>query len=80
MQVSGGIQWVMVVNLIIWTGLFLYLRRLDGKLRALESLPQESAATAPANTAAPAAPANTANTANTVPTASRTTTAEETSR
>lgn len=48
MQVSGGIQWVMVVNLIIWTGLFLYLRRLDAKLRELESspsIPLESAAT-----------------------------------
>jgi CcmD family protein len=37
MQVSGGIEWVMVVNLIIWTGLFLYLRRLDRQVRALES-------------------------------------------
>jgi CcmD family protein len=33
----GGIEWVMVVNLIIWTGLFLYLRRLDRQLRALET-------------------------------------------
>ena len=39
MQVSGGIEWVMVVNLIIWTGLFLYLWRLDRKVRALESSP-----------------------------------------
>ncbi len=36
MAVSGGIQWVLAVNLIIWTGLFLYLRRLDRNLRALE--------------------------------------------
>ncbi len=36
MAVSGGIEWVMLVNLIIWTGLFLYLRRLDRKLRLLE--------------------------------------------
>lgn len=35
---SGSIEWVMVVNLIIWTGLFLYLRRLDRKVRALEAL------------------------------------------
>ena len=34
---SGSIEWVMVVNLIIWTGLFLYLRRLDRKVRALEA-------------------------------------------
>ena len=37
MQVSGSIEWVMVVNLIIWTGLFLYLRRLDRQGRALEA-------------------------------------------
>jgi CcmD family protein len=36
MPVSGGIQWVLAVNLIIWTGLFLYLRRLDRKLREIE--------------------------------------------
>jgi CcmD family protein len=29
----------MVVNLVIWTGLFLYLRRLDRKLRELENTP-----------------------------------------
>jgi CcmD family protein len=37
MQVSGSIEWVMVVNLIIWTGLFLYLRRLHRQVRALEA-------------------------------------------
>jgi CcmD family protein len=37
-QVSGSIHWVMVVNLVIWTGLFLYLRRLDRKLRDLETI------------------------------------------
>ena len=31
-QVSGSIHWVMVVNLVIWTGIFLYLRRLDRRL------------------------------------------------
>jgi CcmD family protein len=36
-QVSGGIHWVMAVNLVIWTGLFLYLRRLDRKVRQLEN-------------------------------------------
>jgi CcmD family protein len=36
MQVSGGIGWVLAVNLIIWTGLFYYLRRLDRKIREIE--------------------------------------------
>jgi CcmD family protein len=49
MPVSGGIAWVMVVNLIIWTGLFLYLRRLDRQVRALET-----AAGSPATPATPA--------------------------
>ena len=31
-QVSGSIHWVMVVNLVIWTGIFLYVRRLDRRL------------------------------------------------
>jgi CcmD family protein len=39
-QVSGSIHWVMVVNLVIWTGLFLYLRRLDRKVRELETTRQ----------------------------------------
>jgi CcmD family protein len=38
MAVSGGILWVMAVNLIIWTGLFVYLWRLDRKLAELEDL------------------------------------------
>lgn len=33
---SGGIGWVLAVNLIIWTGIFLYLLRLGAKLRDLE--------------------------------------------
>jgi CcmD family protein len=33
---SEGVLWVAAANLVIWTGLFLYLLRLDGKLRALE--------------------------------------------
>jgi CcmD family protein len=32
----GGMGWIYVVNLIIWTGLFLYLLRLDSRLRHLE--------------------------------------------
>jgi CcmD family protein len=39
-QVSGSIHWVMVVNLVIWTGIFLYLRRLDRKLREVETARQ----------------------------------------
>lgn len=36
-MVSGGIGWVVVVNLVIWTGLFVYLLRLDQRLRDKES-------------------------------------------
>ncbi len=35
-MVSGGIGWVVAVNLIIWTGLFLYLLRLGKRLREME--------------------------------------------
>jgi CcmD family protein len=38
-MVSGGIGWVVAVNLIIWTGLFLYLLRLGRRLRELEKKP-----------------------------------------
>jgi CcmD family protein len=38
-MVSGGIGWVVAVNLIIWTGLFLYLLRLGARLRDLEKKP-----------------------------------------
>jgi CcmD family protein len=31
-----GLGWVMVVNLVLWTGLFLYLLRLGRRLRAAE--------------------------------------------
>jgi len=37
--VTGGIGWVVAVNLIIWTGLFLYLLRLGARLRDLEKKP-----------------------------------------
>lgn len=39
MEVSGGDGWVVAVNLIIWTGLFLYLLRLDRRLREIEREP-----------------------------------------
>jgi len=35
-MVTGGIGWVVAVNLIIWTGLFLYLLRLGTRVRDLE--------------------------------------------
>jgi CcmD family protein len=36
MDVSGGNGWVVAVNLIIWTGIFLYLLRLNRRLREME--------------------------------------------
>ncbi len=36
---AGGSIWVVAVNLVIWTGLFLYLLSLHGKIRALEKKP-----------------------------------------
>lgn len=35
-RIGGGIEWVLAVNLVIWTGLFLYLLRLGKRLRDLE--------------------------------------------
>lgn len=32
----GGDGWIVAVNLIIWTGLFLYLLRLGKRLREME--------------------------------------------
>jgi CcmD family protein len=40
-MITGGIGWVVAVNLIIWTGLVLYLLRLDGRVRSLETLEEE---------------------------------------
>lgn len=37
-MITGGIGWVVAVNLIIWTGLVLYLLRLDGRVRSLAAL------------------------------------------
>jgi CcmD family protein len=36
---NGGIGWVVAVNLIIWTGLFVYLLRLGKRLREMEKEP-----------------------------------------
>ncbi len=33
---SGGIGWVVAVNLVIWTGLFLYLVWMERRVRELE--------------------------------------------
>lgn len=33
---QDGLMWLGVTNLIIWTGLFLYLMRIDSKLRQKE--------------------------------------------
>jgi CcmD family protein len=38
-MIEGGIGWVAAVNLVIWTGLFLYLLRLEAKVRDLEKEP-----------------------------------------
>ena len=36
-MIEGGIGWVAAVNVIIWTGLFLYLLRLRARVKALEN-------------------------------------------
>jgi CcmD family protein len=36
-EVEGGIGWVVAVNLIVWTGLFLYLLRLRARVKDLEN-------------------------------------------
>ena len=33
---SGSLGWVLAANLVIWTGLFLYLLRLERQLRRKE--------------------------------------------
>jgi CcmD family protein len=38
-QIGGGIEWVFAVNVVIWTGLFLYLLRLGRRLKSLEKEP-----------------------------------------
>ena len=39
MEVQGGVGWVLAVNLIIWTGIFLYLLRVERQVRDLEKEP-----------------------------------------
>lgn len=34
---EDSILWVVIVNLVIWTGLFLYLRTIDNRLRQMEN-------------------------------------------
>ena len=36
MELSGGNTGVVVVNLIIWTGIFLWLLRLNRRIREME--------------------------------------------
>lgn len=36
MSYDGGTLWLAAVNLIIWTGLFVYLLRIDRKLSSKE--------------------------------------------
>lgn len=38
-MVEGGLGWVVAVNLVIWTGIFLYLLRLQKRLRDTEKEP-----------------------------------------
>ncbi len=37
-ELGGGLGWVVAVNLVIWTGLFLYLLRLHREVRQAERL------------------------------------------
>ncbi len=38
-MIEGSIGWVLAVNLVIWTGLFLYLLRLESQVKNLEKEP-----------------------------------------
>lgn len=38
-MLTGANGWIVAVNLIIWTGLFLYLLRLGRRLREMEKEP-----------------------------------------
>lgn len=35
-MIDGGIGWIAIVNVMIWTGLFFYLLRLDRRLSERE--------------------------------------------
>jgi CcmD family protein len=39
-----GLGWVLVVNVVLWTGLFLYMLRLGRRLRAAERAAPDAAA------------------------------------
>ena len=39
---NGGIGWVLAVNLVIWTGLFLYLLWVERRVREMERLENRS--------------------------------------
>lgn len=41
MDLSGANTGVVVVNLIIWTGIFLWLLRLNKRLRTMEKMEKE---------------------------------------
>lgn len=43
-MIDAGLGWVLAVNLVVWTGLFLYLLRLHRQLRALERSSSSGAA------------------------------------
>ena len=38
-MINGSLGWVLATNLVIWTGLFLYLLRLEARVRNLEKQP-----------------------------------------
>lgn len=35
-ELGEGLGWVLIVNLVLWTGLFLYMMRIQGRLRNAE--------------------------------------------
>jgi CcmD family protein len=41
MELSGGNTGVVVVNLIIWTGLFLWLLRLNRRIKMMEEISEK---------------------------------------
>lgn len=41
-SLGGGLGWLLAVNLVVWSGLFLYLLRLHRQVRAIELRPAES--------------------------------------
>jgi len=38
-MIDGSIAWVLATNLVIWTGLFLYLLKVEARIRNLEKEP-----------------------------------------